>query len=129
MKRIEVYAVGILLALVPAVFGLWGNASFSRAVPVRVPDQARASAAAATQDPRGLLAAEHAGRTAAQVVEFGLALGADLLCAQLWIGQCQVPLKTCRCRGRPVPCHGRTRLSKAFPLANSDARRRLVSNR
>ena len=36
MKRIEVYAVGILLALVPAVFGLWGNASFSRAVPVRV---------------------------------------------------------------------------------------------
>jgi hypothetical protein len=43
MKRIEVYAVGILLALVPAVFGLWGNASFSRAVPVRVPDQARAT--------------------------------------------------------------------------------------
>ena len=49
MKRIEVYAVGILLALVPAVFGLWGNASFSKDVPVRVPDQARATAAVASR--------------------------------------------------------------------------------
>ena len=52
MKRIEVYAVGILLALVPAVFGLWGNASFSKDVPVRVPDQARTTAAVAKQDTR-----------------------------------------------------------------------------
>ena len=63
MKRIEVYAVGILLALVPAVFGLWGNASFSKDVPVRVPDQARATAAVATQDTRALVAADRAGRT------------------------------------------------------------------
>jgi hypothetical protein len=63
MKRIEVYAVGILLALVPAMFGLWGNASFSRAVPVRVPVQARATAANATPDTRALVAADHAGRT------------------------------------------------------------------
>ena len=53
MKRIEVYAVGILLALVPAVFGLWGNASFSKDVPVRVPDQARTTAAVVTARTRG----------------------------------------------------------------------------
>lgn len=41
MKRIQIYAAAITLALVPAVFGLWGNASFSRAVPVRVPDSAQ----------------------------------------------------------------------------------------
>ena len=63
MKRIQVYAVGILLALVPAVFGLWGNASFSKDVPVRVPDQARTTAAVAKQDPRALVAADRAGRT------------------------------------------------------------------
>lgn len=41
MRRIQIYAAAIALALVPAVFGLWGNASFSRAVPVRVPDSAQ----------------------------------------------------------------------------------------
>ena len=66
MKRIQVYAVGILLALVPAVFGLWGNASFSKDVPVRVPDQARTAAAVAKQDPRALVAADRAGRTPAE---------------------------------------------------------------
>ena len=64
--RIEVYAVGILLALVPAVFGLWGNASFSRNVPVRVPDQARATTAVASVDTRPVQAAHHAGMTPAE---------------------------------------------------------------
>ena len=63
MKRIEVYAVGILLALVPAVFGLWGNASFSKDVPVRVPDQARATTVVVTHNTRALVAADRAGRT------------------------------------------------------------------
>ena len=63
MKRIEVYAVGILLALVPAVFGLWGNASFSKDVPVRVPDQARTTATKVQPDTRALVAADRAGRT------------------------------------------------------------------
>ena len=65
MKRIEVYAVGILLALVPAVFGLWGNASFSKDVPVRVPDQARATTVVVTHNTRALVAADRAGRTPA----------------------------------------------------------------
>jgi hypothetical protein len=62
MKRIEVYAAGILLALVPAVFGLWGNASFSQAVPIRVPAVAKAPAAGPTHETRAVLAAHHAGR-------------------------------------------------------------------
>ena len=62
MKRIEVYAVGIVLALVPAVFGLWGNASFSEAVPVRVPDHARSASPGQVHDARAVLAAHHAGR-------------------------------------------------------------------
>ena len=66
MKRIQVYAVGILLALLPAVFGLWGNASFSKDVPVRVPDQARTVAAVAKQHPRAVVAADRAGRTPAE---------------------------------------------------------------
>jgi hypothetical protein len=36
------------MALVPAVLGLWGNASFSQAVPVRVPSSATSSQAAAS---------------------------------------------------------------------------------
>ena len=63
MKRIQVYAVGILLALLPAVFGLWGNASFSKDVPVRVPDQARATTVVVTHNTRALVAADRAGRT------------------------------------------------------------------
>jgi hypothetical protein len=37
MKRIHIYTAAIGMALVPAVLGLWGNASFSQNVPVRVP--------------------------------------------------------------------------------------------
>ena len=66
MKRIEAYAVGILLALVPAVFGLWGNVSFSKVVPVRVPDQARATVAIAGVDTRQVQTAYRAGRTPAE---------------------------------------------------------------
>ena len=38
MKRIHLYVAGIVVALVPAILGLAGNASFSQSVPVRVPD-------------------------------------------------------------------------------------------
>jgi hypothetical protein len=38
------------VALVPAVLGLWGNASFSQAVPVRVPSSATSSQPAASHD-------------------------------------------------------------------------------
>lgn len=40
MKRIHLYVAGIAVALVPAILGLTGNASFSQSVPVRVPEQA-----------------------------------------------------------------------------------------
>ena len=39
MKRIYLYVAGIVVALIPAVLGLTGNASFSQSVPVRVPDR------------------------------------------------------------------------------------------
>jgi hypothetical protein len=41
MKRIQLYAAGVVVALVPAVVGLAGNASFSQSVPVRSPERAR----------------------------------------------------------------------------------------
>ncbi|MEP6797346.1 MAG: hypothetical protein ABI890_04320, partial [Lapillicoccus sp.] len=41
MKRPLAYAAAILVSAVPAVIGLWGNASFSQAVPVRVPASAQ----------------------------------------------------------------------------------------
>ena len=40
MKRVHLYIVAIALALIPAAVGVWGNASFSEAVPVRVPASA-----------------------------------------------------------------------------------------
>ncbi|MEP6815357.1 MAG: hypothetical protein ABI873_07400, partial [Marmoricola sp.] len=40
MKRIQIYLAAFALALLPAIVGLWGNASFSRDVPVRVPTSA-----------------------------------------------------------------------------------------
>jgi hypothetical protein len=43
MKRIHLYGVAIAMALVPAVLGLWGNASFSQNVPVRTPTSATTS--------------------------------------------------------------------------------------
>ena len=37
MRRVQLYLAAIAVAVVPAVLGLWGNASFSQDVPVRVP--------------------------------------------------------------------------------------------
>ncbi|MCW2838062.1 MAG: hypothetical protein JWQ15_2176, partial [Marmoricola sp.] len=39
MQRIQLYAAGVVVALVPAVVGLAGNASFSQSVPLRSPDR------------------------------------------------------------------------------------------
>lgn len=44
MKRLSLYLSAIALALVPAAIGLLGNASFSEAVPVRVPPSAQVAA-------------------------------------------------------------------------------------
>lgn len=41
MKRPRAYTAAILVSAVPAVVGLWGNAAFSQAVPVRVPASAQ----------------------------------------------------------------------------------------
>jgi hypothetical protein len=41
MKRTMITLAAVLAALVPAAIGLWGNASFSQAVPVRVPASAQ----------------------------------------------------------------------------------------
>ena len=41
MKRTTITLAALLAALVPAAIGLWGNASFSQAVPVRVPASAQ----------------------------------------------------------------------------------------
>jgi hypothetical protein len=41
MKRLTITLAAIVAALVPAAAGLWGNASFSQAVPVRVPASAQ----------------------------------------------------------------------------------------
>ena len=51
MKRIGFVVAGVLAALVPAVGGMWGNATFSRAVPVRVPSSAEVVTPAATPAP------------------------------------------------------------------------------
>lgn len=40
MGRFSVFVVAVLLAVTPAVIGLFGNASFSTDVPVRVPSRA-----------------------------------------------------------------------------------------
>lgn len=40
MKRITFVAAAVLAALAPALAGVWGNASFSRAVPVQAPASA-----------------------------------------------------------------------------------------
>jgi hypothetical protein len=40
MKRITFIAAAVLVALAPALAGVWGNASFSRAVPVQAPASA-----------------------------------------------------------------------------------------
>jgi hypothetical protein len=59
MKRTTITLAALLAALVPAAGGLWGNASFSQAVPVRVPASAQVvtptvpSPATATADDHG----------------------------------------------------------------------------
>ena len=41
MKRTMITLAAVLAALVPAAIGWWGNASFSQAVPVRIPASAQ----------------------------------------------------------------------------------------
>jgi hypothetical protein len=39
VRRVQLSSAAVAVALVPAALGLWGNASFSADVPVRVPDR------------------------------------------------------------------------------------------
>jgi hypothetical protein len=39
MKRLALITAALLVAMTPAALGLWGNASFSQAVPVQVPER------------------------------------------------------------------------------------------
>lgn len=59
MKRTTITLAALLAALVPAAVGLWGNASFSQAVPVRVP----ASAQVVTPTSPATTADDHGGDT------------------------------------------------------------------
>ncbi len=59
MKRTTITLAALLAALVPAAVGLWGNASFSQAVPVRVP----ASAQVVTPTAPATTADDHGGDT------------------------------------------------------------------
>src|SRR4051794_191998 len=51
MKRICVYVAGLVVALIPAVLGLTGNASFSQSVPVHAPDKASSDDSGSTPTP------------------------------------------------------------------------------
>ena len=51
MKRLTITLAAVAAALVPAVLGLWGNATFSQAVPVRVPASAQLVTSTATTTP------------------------------------------------------------------------------
>lgn len=51
MKRTYLYVAGIIVALVPAVLGLSGNASFSQSVPVHVTDRQPTHAATPRHTP------------------------------------------------------------------------------
>lgn len=53
MKRTTITLAALLAALVPAAVGLWGNASFSQAVPVRVPASAEVVTPSPTVDDHG----------------------------------------------------------------------------
>jgi hypothetical protein len=59
MKRTTITLAALLAALVPAAVGLWGNASFSQAVPVRVP----ASAQVVTPTAPSTTVDDHGGET------------------------------------------------------------------
>jgi len=48
MKRSSITIAALVLALVPATVGLWGNASFSQAVPVQVPASGQVATGTAT---------------------------------------------------------------------------------
>jgi hypothetical protein len=59
MKRTTITLAALLAAMVPAAVVLWGNASFSQAVPVRVP----ASAQVVTPTSPATTADDHGGDT------------------------------------------------------------------
>ena len=69
MKRMGVVLAGLTVAVCPAVIGLWANASFSEAVPVRVPASGQVIRLAATPTPSVSPSAspsasdDHGGRT------------------------------------------------------------------
>ena len=51
MKRMGLVVAGLTVAVCPAVIGLWANASFSEAVPVRVPAHSQVIRVGATPSP------------------------------------------------------------------------------
>ena len=51
MKRTVITLAALAAALGPAAAGLWGNASFSQAVPVRVPASGQVATAGSSDDP------------------------------------------------------------------------------
>ncbi|WP_353953374.1 hypothetical protein V6K52_08130 [Knoellia sp. S7-12] len=61
MKRISMILAALLLALVPATFGLWGNASFSQEVPVSVPKSGQVNRTLTVPAPRST--DDHGGAT------------------------------------------------------------------
>jgi hypothetical protein len=62
MKRIIITVAALLVAVVPATVGLWGNASFSQAVPVRVPASGQVVTPTAP-NPSATTADDHGGDT------------------------------------------------------------------
>jgi hypothetical protein len=50
MKRLTITVAAVAAALAPAFAGLWGNATFSQAVPVRVPASAQVAPATAPRN-------------------------------------------------------------------------------
>ncbi|GAA2164959.1 hypothetical protein [Pedococcus bigeumensis] len=63
MKRTTITLVALLAALVPAAVGLWGNASFSQAVPVRVPASAEVVTASTPAPGATTTTDDHGGDT------------------------------------------------------------------
>ena len=63
MKRTTITLAALVVALVPAAAGLWGNASFSQAVPVRVPASGQVVTGTATMPSGTTTADDHGGDT------------------------------------------------------------------
>jgi hypothetical protein len=63
MKRTTITLAALLAALVPAGIGLWGNASFSQAVPVRVPASAQVVTPTAPATTTATTVDDHGGDT------------------------------------------------------------------